>query len=140
MIVMHTPEEILKKNHIRGTVCRQEILAEFQRFDFALSQPDLEKAVGREFDRVTIYRTLSLFLEKGVIHSVLDDTGATKYALCPETCSDEAHHHQHVHFKCTLCHKTICFDDLNIPAIQLPLGYKLVEANVLLTGICKDCT
>ena len=135
IINMHSPIEILKQNNIRGTGCREGILEEFQRFDHALSQPDLEKALGKEFDRVTIYRTLSLFLEKGIIHSVLDDAGATKYALCPDVCSHEGHQHEHVHFKCTNCDKTICLDELGIPSFVLPAGFQLEEANLLLKGL-----
>lgn len=130
---------ILKSHKIRQTDCRKDILGEFITRGYALSQPDLERAVGTEFDRVTIYRTLSLYLDKGIIHKVLDDKGAMKYALCPETCSEHHHHHEHVHFKCSNCSQTTCLDHVELPSFSLPGGYQVKESNLLLQGICPKC-
>ncbi len=105
----------------------------------ALSQPDLEKALGELYDRVTIYRTLTLYLEKGILHKVLDDSGAMKYALCPDACHSHDHRHDHVHFKCLRCGNTSCIEDLEVPRLVLPNGYTLTEANFLLSGVCKSC-
>jgi Fur family ferric uptake transcriptional regulator len=115
------------------------ILEQFASMGHALSQPDLEKALGEEFDRVTIYRTLTLYLEKGILHKVLDDSGAMKYALCPDTCEAHDHRHDHVHFKCIECGNTSCIEDLEVPQIALPNGYTLTEANFLLSGVCNLC-
>ena len=83
---MHIAENLLKEHDLRLTPSRLETLKVFIRHDYALSQPDLEKDLGDDFDRVTLYRTLTSFREKGVIHKVLDDAGATKYALCSHGC------------------------------------------------------
>ena len=130
---------ILKNHKIRQTECRKDILSEFISRGYALSQPDLERAVGTDFDRVTIYRTLSLYLDKGIIHKVLDDKGAMKYALCPDTCGEHHHHHDHVHFKCNDCGQTTCLDDVEIPAFRLPNGYQVADSNLLLQGTCPKC-
>lgn len=130
---------ILKDHKIRQTDCRKDILAEFIDRGYALSQPDLERAVGDAFDRVTIYRTLSLYLDKGIIHKVLDDKGAMKYALCAETCETHDHHHDHVHFKCDDCGQTTCLDEVELPHLSLPKEYKVKESNLLLLGQCPQC-
>ena len=134
-------QNLLRSNDIRHTDGRMAILLHFDGAGHALSQPDLEKALGDLYDRVTIYRTLTLFLEKGILHKVLDDSGAMKYALCPDACHDHehAHQHDHVHFKCLRCGNTNCIEDVEVPAIVLPKGYTLTEANFLLSGICKAC-
>lgn len=134
-----TASQILKQQKIRQTDCRRGVLEEFVEKGHALSQPDLEKALGTNYDRVTIYRTLSLFLDKGLIHKVLDDAGVMKYALCAETCSDEEHRHEHVHFKCIRCGLTTCFEEIELPHFRLPEGYSVQESNLLLQGICKEC-
>ncbi|MEL7401011.1 MAG: transcriptional repressor [Bacteroidota bacterium] len=131
------PNQVLKQHSIRRTNCRVDVLGEFITAQHALSQPDLERAIGEEYDRVTIYRTLTLYLEKCIIHKVLDDSGAMRYALCREECS--THAHDHVHFKCVVCGNTNCIESVQVPAIQLPAGYQLQEINLLMSGVCKDC-
>lgn len=140
MAQLTTATDVLEKYAIRRTGCRKDILEEFMGVGHALSQPDLERSIGEDYDRVTIYRTLTLFLDKGIIHKVLDDTGAMKYALCPDTCSEHGHKHEHVHFKCVQCGNTNCLEDLEVPDFQLPSGYQLQESNLLLSGVCDVCS
>lgn len=108
----------------------------------ALAHADVELPLNDRFDRVTIYRTLKTFVDKGLIHKVLDDEGSMKYALCKEGCntSDHKHHHDHVHFKCNTCGLTTCLDHVIIPNIILPEGYQRVETNLLMQGVCKSCS
>ncbi|MEM7038069.1 MAG: transcriptional repressor [Bacteroidota bacterium] len=132
-------KNILKRHKIRQTSGRVDILSQFWDAQCALSQPDLERNLRGVYDRVTIYRTLTLYLDKGILHKVLDDAGATKYALCTDTCSEHDHNHEHVHFKCTECGTTSCISELKVPAIALPQGYILKESNLLLSGVCVTC-
>ena len=131
--------ETLKEFDLRHTGCREDIIGAFQRHDFALSQGDLEHQFGQRFDRVTIYRTLKTFLEKGLIHKVLDDEGGTKYALCRHECSHKEHHHDHVHFKCLKCGLTTCIENVHVPTFKLPAGYHSQEINILIQGMCSVC-
>ncbi len=124
---------------VRVTDSRKAILKSFVKTTAALSQPDLEKSFTGVYDRVTIYRTLSYFLEKGILHKVPDDVGAARYALCPEACTEETHAHEHVHFKCMKCGLTSCFEDLQVPHLKLPNGFKPMETNLLIQGICRKC-
>jgi Fur family ferric uptake transcriptional regulator len=94
--------------------------------------------VAQTFDRVTVYRTLKTFLDKGMIHKVLDDGGALKYALC-HYCQGENHQHDHVHFKCAVCGETSCLDDVYVPRVNLPEGYQVAEVNLLVQGVCARC-
>ena len=131
----------LKSFNLRQTDCREEVLGILLEHSFALSHGDIEAQLTDKFDRVTVYRTLKTFLDKGLIHKVLDDEGTTKYALCRDNChnSEHQHHHDHVHFKCTLCGHTTCLDDVRIPILDLPAGYQRVEINLLVQGICAAC-
>jgi Fur family transcriptional regulator, ferric uptake regulator len=137
---MNPSKDTLKEYELRHTGCRSDILQSFQSFDFALSHGDLEERFGERFDRVTIYRTLKTFVEKGIIHKVLDDEGGTKYALCRTSeCSHDNHHHDHVHFKCLQCGNTTCIESVHIPIFSLPEGYKRTEINMLVQGTCPNC-
>lgn len=131
-------ETLLKGFKLRSTPNRQEILHLFLKKNHALSHGDIEKEIDNSLDRVTVYRTLKTFLDKGLIHKVLDDEGSLKYALCNEACTTAEHHHDHVHFKCTKCGETQCLD-IDVPSIRLPKGYKANAVNLLIQGVCERC-
>lgn len=135
---MDSAVQLLKNHKLKTTSCREEVLNLLLQNEYALSHSDLEKEMEKSCDRVTLYRTLKTFQEKGLIHKVLDDNGITKYAPCTD-CSVENHHHEHVHFKCDQCSTTVCLDSVNIPSINLPQGYLAHEKNLLITGLCNVC-
>jgi Fur family transcriptional regulator, ferric uptake regulator len=136
---MTQPNSILQSHKLRVTDCRLEIIQEFLVKNIALSHADLEDSLNNRFDRVTIYRTLKTFLDKDLIHKVLDDSGATKYALCSHGESKHNHSHEHVHFKCEKCGETTCLEDISLPSIKLPKGFQTKEMNLLVQGVCEKC-
>lgn len=132
-------KQLLKNHSLRLTQGRADVISIFLDRDVAISHGDIESDVDGKYDRVTIYRTLKSFLEKGLIHKVLDDTGATRYALCSDSCSEVKHQHNHIHFKCQECDETTCLDHVHIPSVQLPDGFQMSESNYLITGTCNKC-
>jgi Fur family ferric uptake transcriptional regulator len=132
------PKDILGDYALKLTSCRQEVLQLFLERSQALGQADIEKEVDPTHDRVTVYRTIKTFLDKGILHKVLDDAGITKYALCNE-CAKNNHNHEHVHFKCEKCGQTLCLEKTAIPSINLPKGYIINEKYILIQGICASC-
>lgn len=136
---MLSPLTILQSHKLRITDCRLDIIQEFLEKNVALSHSDLEETLNQQFDRVTIYRTLKTFLDKDLIHKVLDDSGATKYALCAHGEMQHDHSHEHVHFKCENCGETTCLEDITLPEIKLPSGFEQKEMNLLIQGICEKC-
>jgi Fur family transcriptional regulator, ferric uptake regulator len=135
---MVTPNSILESQKLRVTDCRMEIIRLFLDKQVALAHADLEESLNNKFDRVTIYRTLKTFLDKDLIHKVLDDSGATKYALCSHE-DHQDHSHEHVHFKCEICGETTCLESISLPSIKLPVGFIKKEMNLLVQGICEKC-
>lgn len=131
--------KILKEAQLRSTASRMVILGLFLNCTHALSYSDIEKELYNSFDRVTVYRTLKTFLDKGILHKILDDSGGLRYALCHHHCHDGGHQHDHVHFKCTRCGHTSCLDEIEIPGIHLPVGYKVKAVNLLIQGTCLAC-
>jgi Fur family transcriptional regulator, ferric uptake regulator len=130
--------DILHRRQLSSTESRRKILTLFLNTEDALTHGDIEKEVGDKYDRVTIYRTLQTFEEKGIIHSIPTAENSIKYALCKE-CEEGHHHDDHVHFICTNCDKTICLDDVVSPKIDLPSGYVADNVQVVIQGVCKDC-
>ena len=130
--------DILHRRQLSSTESRRRILSLFLNSQDALTHGDIEKQVGENFDRVTIYRTLQTFEEKGIVHTIPTADNAVLYALCRE-CEEGHHHDEHVHFICTACDRTICLDDVVSPKIDLPEGYISENVQVLIKGLCKDC-
>ncbi len=135
---MTPSDQILRAHRLRLTPGRKAILGLFIRRKHALSHADIERWLQPRYDRVTVYRTLRTFLKRGLIHKVLDDEGALKYALCSDTCTATTHHHNHVHFKCNRCGETSCLE-VDIPPVHLPRGYRASEWNLLIQGVCHKC-
>ncbi len=131
--------DILKQNRLSITDSRLNILELFLKKDGALSHADIEKNTGESFDRVTVYRTLQTFVEKGIIHLIPTTDNSIKYALCKNDCAPGHHHDNHVHFKCDECNKTICLDGVDVPVVKLPKGFKPEHSEMVVTGVCGDC-
>ena len=131
--------EILRRKHLSATDSRRKILSLFLSGNDALAHGDIEKKAGEKFDRVTVYRTLQAFVEKGILHTIPTPDNSIRYALCKD-CTEGHHHDDHIHFVCTNCHKTICLDDVVSPDIRLPEGYEAHDVQVVINSICKDCS
>jgi Fur family transcriptional regulator, ferric uptake regulator len=132
-------DELLKKNQLSITAGRKQILGYFLQQEGALSHSDIEKKAGGKFDRVTVYRTLQAFLEKGLIHNIPTADNSIRYALCKDDCSGGQHRDDHVHFICNSCGNTICLEDVTIPSIKLPGGFATQQVEMLVSGVCRNC-
>ena len=139
MMVRDT-KDILKKNRLSVTASREKILNLFLDQTGALAHGDIEKRAGEKFDRVTIYRTLQAFVEKGIIHTIPTADNSILYALCKDDCEEGHHHDHHVHFICKQCHNTYCLDNVVTPDIKLPAGYSAKQIEVVVEGICRQCS
>lgn len=131
---------MLKKHQIRPTRVRREILSLFFKADYALSHADIVHDLCNQFDRVTIYRALKLFADHGLIHRVMDDSGAAKFA-CPfsENSQTDEICGEHLHFKCVTCGHIYCLNEIDRDDLDLPGEYKFLSINLTAKGICKTC-
>ena len=133
-------EKLLVENGLKRTGPRLKVLDILSNRDSATSQPYLEQVMGADADRVTLYRVLKAFEEKGIIHKVLDSHGTANYAICSSNCTEHQHHDEHVHFNCNNCLKVYCLNSVQIPALKIPKGFKVEELNLIVTGICASCS
>jgi Fur family transcriptional regulator, ferric uptake regulator len=137
---MNKLHQILHTYGLRKTKCRADVLSLFLDNKHALAHAAIEQQVGKQYDRVTLYRTLHSFEEKGLLHSINDGSGAVKYALCQEACSQHQHHDNHIHFNCTACSQTYCLNEVHIPTLRMPEGYQVREMHFSAQGICDKCS
>ena len=131
--------EVLKKNQLSVTESRIQILELFYNKNNALEHNDIEKITGEKFDRVTIYRTLQTFVEKGIIHTIPTADNSVRYALCKDACTEGHHHDNHVHFICDKCGTTYCLEAVTVPEVRLPKGFQPNLIEVVVSGKCKNC-
>jgi Fur family transcriptional regulator, ferric uptake regulator len=131
--------ELLRRNSLSITDSRKKILHLFLAQEGALAHGDIEKRAGEKFDRVTIYRTLQTFVDKGIIHTIPTADNSVRYALCKDECSEGHHHDHHVHFVCNECDNTFCLDDVVTPDLKMPKGYAAAHVEVVVEGLCKNC-
>jgi Fur family transcriptional regulator, ferric uptake regulator len=136
---MKTQPDILKQSGLSITESRKKILDLFLESDGALAHADIEKNTASAFDRVTVYRTLQTFVEKGIIHQIPTTDNSILYALCKHNCEQGHHHDDHVHFICSNCDKTICLDEVTVPEVKLPKNFTKQQAAMVVTGVCEDC-
>ncbi|KEO75750.1 Fur family transcriptional regulator [Anditalea andensis] len=132
-------EGILQLKKIRPTAMRLLVLEQLSAQKSAISLSDLEHFFEKS-DRVTLYRTLKTFRQKGLVHTIDDGSGAPKYALCEEGCSCVLDKDLHVHFHCKVCTETFCLTDFRIPEISLPVAFKADEASLVVKGVCSSCS
>lgn len=130
-------EQILSQEGIRVTAIRLLVLkAIYNQIEGAFSLQDVVDLLETA-DQSSVFRTLILFAEKGLLHLIDDGSGVQKYCVCH--CEDHHHHHGHIHFNCTVCHKTFCLTEVPIPPVPIPQGFEIEESEYIIKGICPDC-
>ena len=130
--------QILRSHGLRVTNTRTSILNLFVTSSSALSNKLIEESLP-ELDRITLYRTLRTFEDKGIIHQAVDSTSITKFALCVQDCDEHHHKDHHAHFHCQRCKKTYCIDEINLPDVELPQDFSPSSTYLVVEGLCSSC-
>lgn len=129
----------LEARGLRLTAARRAIIDTLLDSGGHLTADELTERVHQRatgIGRMTVYRTLDLLCDIGVLRPVYQGTGAAHYILL-----HDGHHH---HLVCSDCQRVIEFDDCalgDLPArIARRYGFR-VEGHLLeLYGVCAACT
>ena len=135
---MKKTEDFLIQKQVKPTAMRLLVYKFLERQLVATSLTDIELAFDKA-ERTTLYRTLKTFEKNGLVHKIDDGSGIAKFALCEEQCNCELETDLHLHFHCTTCNETQCLTEQKIPHINLPPGFKAIDANLVVKGICNKC-
>lgn len=138
MSSMENLEKKLLNRGIKPTAVRLLIFKAMTGFRRTFSLSDLE-TVLETVNKSTIFRTLTLFHENLLIHSVDDGSGSIKYSICSDNCMCTLGE-LHVHFNCNRCGSTYCLESISIPSIQLPDKFLLDSVNFVMKGFCDQCS
>lgn len=135
-------EEFLRKNGLKATKNRMEILSVLMESDAALSHTDITEKLGETYiDKVTLYRTLNAFSDKNIIHKVASEDRNWKYALHLENLDKPETDKDHAHFVCNSCDKIFCFPmepNLKLDATR-SAGFLVNTRELRLHGLCPTC-
>lgn len=132
------PASILKKHNLRVTDCRIDVIKHFMERKGALCQSDLESEF-KQYDRVTIYRTLNSFLKSGILHKIPNESGTIAYGWSHYTHNSGHHFDNHIHFQCNNCGRIECLEGTKVPEVSVPKGYRMEKVNLIVDGICVNC-
>ncbi|MEA3337301.1 MAG: Fur family transcriptional regulator [Chloroflexota bacterium] len=128
----------LADNDYRITHARQAIIKCLVQSGGHISADGLATLVRADaphVGRATVFRTLELLSELGMIRPVYQGTGAAHYVLM-----DRGSHH---HLICCRCHQVIEFDDCLEHEITQALGQRFrfqVQSHLLeVFGLCEAC-
>lgn len=132
-------EDLLKEHRLSRTKLREEMMEVFLESPLALSLAEIKEKLGKDCDRVTIYRNLKTFTEKGILHRVYLDKQDSKYILPESIVNPKKTYSEHLHFRCVNCEMLKCLTDQKILKVALPEGFKMLETNFVVYGICDDC-
>jgi len=129
--------ELLRERKLKATSTRLEVLSIIAEKSNAISYSELKNAL-QDFDRVTLYRTIQSLEENGIIHKALKEENDVFFAMCSQRCASGTHHHQHIHFKCSVCKSVSCVQTQNPIHLSIP-GYQLDHFEIAASGVCEAC-
>ncbi|MCT4661969.1 MAG: transcriptional repressor [Tissierellales bacterium] len=143
MNLVENLKETLKKREYKLTTQRKIIFDVFVENDDAHLSPeeiyDIVKDNHPEIGLATVYRTLQIFDEIGIVKKMNFNDGCSRYELMDE---DESEHH--CHLICTKCSRVIEIDDKDLEnisdVIENEEEYAIKEYNIKFFGVCKECS
>ena len=128
---------LLEEHDIKPTANRITVVEALDTSMQPQSLAELERRI-QTIDKSNIFRALTLFHERRIVHTIEGGNDGTRYELC-HSHSHEHDDDQHPHFYCEVCHQTYCLDGLEVPQLCLPQGFKMHSANYMIKGICPHC-
>lgn len=130
-------QKLLRSRKYSLTAARRAVFSALGDSKGPLSMHDLIAVCSPEIDRASVYRTVSLFEELGVVQRLQI---GWKYKL---ELSDEFSHHHH-HVSCAKCGRTVATDDdavleERIRALAIARGFTATTHQLEILGVCEDC-
>jgi Fur family ferric uptake transcriptional regulator len=130
--------ELLARRGVRVTRRRLEVLAELSRERDDVTAQALWRRL-RERDSqtglATVYRTLALLADQGVVDTLSHHGTELCYRLCTES-----HHH---HLVCSSCHRVVEVEQCGLgnwlDTVTAQHGFVATDHSVEITGLCRAC-
>ncbi|MCF8241440.1 MAG: transcriptional repressor [Melioribacteraceae bacterium] len=124
-------KDIIKESGAKLTKPRLMVLEALYSQERPISLSDIAD-ICFEIDFASVYRTIKLFDELGILQTINIGDKKPKYEL--ET--KKSHHH---HIICSECGRIEKIDLCILPEIQKLTKFKIVNHSMEFIGICPDC-
>ena len=125
--------EILKVNQLKATASRIGVLSLFLKTSKAISFNQLENDFKESMDRVTIYRILEAFMQKGLLLKLTDSKGKSSYVYTQNQQIDTPH------FKCSTCNSVVELPQLPDSYLKNVQNHSIHQIHFLAEGTCGEC-
>ncbi len=132
--------QLLADSGIARTAGRLQVLRIIGGSDRPLSAGDIHQRMdaSHPVNRVTVYRILDLFVDKGIVERISGGGRSFFYGLAPNE-----HHRPHPHFYCTFCGNMECLtpESLVVRADQLSgsVAGAVEKIAIRVDGVCRRC-
>ena len=130
-------ERILHEQGARITPQRVAILRVLENSGNHPDADTVYREVSREYPHIsrdTVYRTLAMMEEKGIIGSVLSVGHSKRYDPTPS---------RHHHLVCVQCKKIMDFTSEKFDRLDPPAGavsrFQVLRTTVHVEGLCEEC-
>ena len=121
----------------RLTAPRAAVLAVLLEARSALTHHEIEAALAAAapVDRVTVYRVLDWLVALGLAHRIPGEDRTWRFRA-----NRAPAHGPHAHFTCSRCGRTLCLEDVAVPAgVKLPRGFVPQKVELTVQGLCASC-
>ena len=130
-------KELLRSAGMKVTPLRLQILGELIDAARPLSHAELT-ALMPDLDRVTLYRSLTTFVEKDIAHQVQGIDGLWRF--CAHADDGHGCPGNHPHFLCTVCGTMTCLTDQRLPRVDVPNECCVDGKQLVAYGVCSQCS
>jgi Fur family transcriptional regulator, ferric uptake regulator len=101
----------------------------------AYSEKEIHEAVGLQFDKVSVYRTLRRLIVRCFIHKATCVNGSLRFALNEQNSSSPLY----IHFECVQCGTVFYLPQCNLEVLEVPSGFNASSYHYLIEGTCDRC-
>ena len=130
----------LREHHVHLTQNRITVFKLLTESKTALSVTVIMKQSEMLLDRISVYRALRYFLQKGIVEVVPNNKGNARYILAsPNKAVVKNRDTKCAYFVCSCCqHTELILEPLNIKLDSLT-KHLVNKYSVILEGLCSNC-
>lgn len=131
-------EDLLKNASLKNTKQRNIVLSIIEDVKEPITAEEIYRELIKKDNKInlsTVYRTLQVLTNKGVLLKILKGDGTAAYEL-----NDLKHKH---YITCCLCKNSVLIESCPVKElsenISKKTGFKVTGHSLQLTGICSKC-
>ncbi len=129
----------LARQGLKLTAVRLAVLEILGAAPRAMQAKEILEAIRgrRRVNKVTVYRILEDFTQRGMVRRLSLDGRVSHYELACE------HHPPHPHFQCQTCREVQCLEPVPLARVwaelQGPVGNRADHIDIRVEGLCHKC-